>query len=81
MLPKGAALIPCKIVFHTIMMKYLSQLALDKGAAKIAKRLGFDYAEAVTNFEFKKGRAFPVISGIVVASENEEAILEVRLPT
>ncbi|EJC98123.1 Rad4-domain-containing protein [Fomitiporia mediterranea MF3/22] len=47
-----------------------------KGAAKIAKKLGFDYAEAVTNFEFKKGRAFPVLSGIVVAAENEEILLE-----
>ena len=49
----------------------------DKGIAKIAKKLGFDYAEAVTSFEFKKGRAFPVITGIVIASENEETLLEV----
>ncbi|KAI5119046.1 hypothetical protein M0805_005912 [Coniferiporia weirii] len=47
-----------------------------KGTAKIARKLGFDHAEAVTSFEFKKGRAFPVISGIVVAAENEEALLE-----
>ncbi|KAL5501487.1 hypothetical protein ACEPAH_8747 [Sanghuangporus vaninii] len=47
-----------------------------KGAAKIARKLGFDYAEAVTSFEFKKGRAFPVVSGIVVAAENEETLLE-----
>lgn len=32
-----------------------------------------------TGFEFKKRRAFPVISGVVVASENEEMLLEVRL--
>lgn len=31
-----------------------------------------------TGFEFKKRRAFPVITGIVVATENEEATLEVR---
>jgi hypothetical protein len=30
-----------------------------------------------TSFEFKKGRAFPVISGVVIAVENEEALLEV----
>ncbi|KAI0322385.1 Rad4-domain-containing protein [Amylostereum chailletii] len=47
-----------------------------KGTAKIARQLGFNHAEAVTSFEFKKGRAFPVLSGIVVAAENEEAILE-----
>ncbi|KAH9936108.1 uncharacterized protein B0H18DRAFT_1113556 [Fomitopsis serialis] len=49
-----------------------------KGTAKIARQLGFDYAEAVTGFEFKKRRAFPVITGIVVAAENEETMLEVR---
>ncbi|EMD39582.1 hypothetical protein CERSUDRAFT_111894 [Gelatoporia subvermispora B] len=47
-----------------------------KGAAKIARQLSFDFAEAVTGFEFKKRRAFPVITGIVVAAENEETILE-----
>ena len=30
-----------------------------------------------TGFEFKKRRAFPVITGIVVAVENEQAVLEV----
>jgi xeroderma pigmentosum group C-complementing protein len=29
-----------------------------------------------TSFEFRKGKAFPVISGIVVAAENEDTILE-----
>ncbi|KAG6812304.1 hypothetical protein H0H92_003477 [Tricholoma furcatifolium] len=47
-----------------------------KGVAKIAKKLGFDFAEAVTGFEFKKRRAFPVIEGVVVAQENEPALLE-----
>ncbi|RPD62250.1 Rad4-domain-containing protein [Lentinus tigrinus ALCF2SS1-7] len=47
-----------------------------KGTAKIARQLGFDYAEAVTGFEFKKRRAFPVITGIVIAEENESALLE-----
>ncbi|KIM40899.1 hypothetical protein M413DRAFT_19059 [Hebeloma cylindrosporum] len=47
-----------------------------KGVAKIARKLGFDYAEAVTGFEFKKRRAFPVIEGVVVAAENEAIILE-----
>ncbi|THH27307.1 hypothetical protein EUX98_g6882 [Antrodiella citrinella] len=48
----------------------------DKGTAKVARQLGFDFAEAVTGFEFKKRRAFPLITGIVVAAENEEAVLE-----
>ncbi|RDB14699.1 DNA repair protein rhp41 [Hypsizygus marmoreus] len=47
-----------------------------KGVAKIARKLGFDFAEAVTGFEFKKRRAFPVIEGVVVAKENEAPLLE-----
>ncbi|KAF9814962.1 hypothetical protein IEO21_04812 [Rhodonia placenta] len=47
-----------------------------KGTAKVARQLGFDFAEAVTGFEFKKRRAFPVVTGIVVAAENEEAVLD-----
>ncbi|KAI0662018.1 hypothetical protein C8Q70DRAFT_909438 [Cubamyces menziesii] len=47
-----------------------------KGTAKLARQLGFDYAEAVTGFEFKKRRAFPVITGVVVAAENEAALVE-----
>ncbi|PFH49962.1 hypothetical protein AMATHDRAFT_194065 [Amanita thiersii Skay4041] len=47
-----------------------------RGVAKIARKLGFDFAEAVTGFEFKKRRAFPVIEGVVIARENESALLE-----
>ncbi|KAI1793306.1 Rad4-domain-containing protein [Ganoderma leucocontextum] len=47
-----------------------------KGTAKIARQLGFDYAEAVTGFEFKKRKAFPVVTGIVIAAENEPVLLE-----
>ncbi|KAF8955950.1 hypothetical protein BDZ97DRAFT_1854167 [Flammula alnicola] len=50
-----------------------------KGVAKIARKLGFDHAEAVTGFEFKKRRAFPIVEGIVVAAENEATILEVMI--
>jgi hypothetical protein len=32
---------------------------------------------AQTSFEFRKGKAFPVISGIVVATANEDTTLEV----
>jgi len=47
-----------------------------KGTAKIARTLRFDYAEAVTGFEFRKRRATPIITGVVVAAENESALLE-----
>ncbi|KAG5337956.1 hypothetical protein C0989_008578 [Termitomyces sp. Mn162] len=52
-----------------------------KGVAKIAKKLGFDFAEAVTGFEFKKRRAFPVVEGVVVAQENEAVLLQVYWET
>ncbi|KAJ7256831.1 hypothetical protein B0H12DRAFT_1202006 [Mycena haematopus] len=47
-----------------------------KGIAKIARKLGFDFAEAVTGFDFKSRRATPIIRGIVIAAENEAAVLE-----
>ncbi|KAJ7078598.1 hypothetical protein B0H15DRAFT_954498 [Mycena belliarum] len=61
MLPAGAVHVPCKSV---------------KGTAKIARKLGFDHAEAVTGFEFKNRRAAPILKGIVIAAENESALLE-----
>ncbi|KAG7091277.1 hypothetical protein E1B28_010326 [Marasmius oreades] len=47
-----------------------------KGVAKIARKLGLDYAEAVTGFEFRKRRATPIVEGVVVAAENESVLLE-----
>ncbi|KAI4188728.1 MAG: hypothetical protein L6R41_001967, partial [Letrouitia leprolyta] len=47
-----------------------------RSTAKICKRLGIDFAEAVTGFEFGKQRAVPVITGVVVAKENEEMVIE-----
>ncbi|KAG5518863.1 hypothetical protein PMAC_002394 [Pneumocystis sp. 'macacae'] len=46
------------------------------GIGKIAKRLGFDYSDAVTGFEFKSQRAIPVITGILVATENANTCFE-----
>jgi xeroderma pigmentosum group C-complementing protein len=42
-----------------------------KGSAKICRKLGIDYAEACTGFEFGKQRAVPVLTGVVVAEEHE----------
>ncbi|KDQ20907.1 hypothetical protein BOTBODRAFT_124782 [Botryobasidium botryosum FD-172 SS1] len=47
-----------------------------KGVAKVARQLGIDFAEAVTGFEFKKGHAHPVLTGIVVAAESEGLLLQ-----
>ncbi|KAI5292116.1 hypothetical protein KEM52_006609, partial [Ascosphaera acerosa] len=38
-----------------------------RGTVRVCKRLGIDYAEAVTGFEFGKKIAVPVITGVVVA--------------
>jgi xeroderma pigmentosum group C-complementing protein len=43
---------------------------------EICKKLGIDYAEAVTGFEFGARMAVPVITGVVIAEENEEMVLE-----
>lgn len=55
MLPKGAAHIPskflpiCCLLFGMIVLKYFF---IVKGIAKIAKKLGIDYAEAVVKYIF-----------------------------
>ncbi|KXL44382.1 hypothetical protein M433DRAFT_261475 [Acidomyces richmondensis BFW] len=45
-----------------------------KGTAKICRKLEIDYAEACTGFEFGKQRAVPVLTGVVVAAENEALV-------
>ena len=47
-----------------------------RSTMKICKRLGIDYAEAVTGFEFGKRIAVPVITGVVVAAENENIVVD-----
>lgn len=47
-----------------------------RGAVRVCKRLGIDYAEAVVGFEFGHRMAVPVIQGVVVAEEHEEHVLE-----
>lgn len=41
------------------------------GTVRVCKKLGIDYAEAVTGFEFGSKMAVPVIQGVVIAAENE----------
>ena len=47
-----------------------------RGAIKVCKRLGYDYAEAVVDFEFGHRMAVPVIQGIVVAEEYHDRVME-----
>ncbi|XP_020269305.1 DNA repair protein RAD4 isoform X2 [Asparagus officinalis] len=48
------------------------------GLASVAKRLGIDFAPAMTGFEFRNGRSFPVYEGIVICTEFKGAIMESR---
>ncbi|CZR64785.1 related to DNA repair protein rhp42 [Phialocephala subalpina] len=47
-----------------------------RGTVKICKRLNIDYAEAVTGFEFGHRMAVPVISGVVVAEEHYDSVMD-----
>ncbi|KAF2152119.1 Rad4-domain-containing protein [Myriangium duriaei CBS 260.36] len=47
-----------------------------KGTARICRDLGISHAEACTGFEFGKRMAIPVITGVVVAKENKQAVVE-----
>ncbi|KAG8966439.1 hypothetical protein FRC03_011977 [Tulasnella sp. 419] len=50
-----------------------------KGIAKVARKLGIDYAEAVVGFEFKKRKALPILDGVVIPREHESTVLEAYL--
>ncbi|KAH6676576.1 putative DNA repair protein rhp42 [Halenospora varia] len=47
-----------------------------RGTVKICKRLGIDYAEAVTGFEFGHRMAVPVITGVVIAEEHHDDLMD-----
>ncbi|KAG8531597.1 uncharacterized protein KY384_003227 [Bacidia gigantensis] len=47
-----------------------------RNTVRICKRMEIDYAEAVTGFEFGHRMAVPVITGVVVAKENEQAVFK-----
>jgi xeroderma pigmentosum group C-complementing protein len=47
-----------------------------RGTARICRKLNIDYAEACTGFEFGKQRAVPVLTGVVVAQENEDMLID-----
>jgi xeroderma pigmentosum group C-complementing protein len=47
-----------------------------KGTAKLCRKLGIEYAEACTGFEFGNRRAVPVLTGVVVAEENRHMVID-----
>ncbi|KAL1846450.1 hypothetical protein Plec18170_009176 [Paecilomyces lecythidis] len=50
-----------------------------RGTVRICKKLGIDYAEAVTGFEFGSKMAVPIIEGVVVAAGNEGLVKDAWL--
>ncbi|KAI4928308.1 uncharacterized protein J4E92_005792 [Alternaria infectoria] len=47
-----------------------------RGTARICRKLNIDHAEACTGFEFGKQRAVPVITGVVIAQEHEDMLID-----
>lgn len=47
-----------------------------RGTIKICKRLRIDFAEACTGFEFGNQRAVPILTGVVVAAEHENIVID-----
>ncbi|KAH7382391.1 Rad4 transglutaminase-like domain-containing protein [Phaeosphaeria sp. MPI-PUGE-AT-0046c] len=47
-----------------------------KGTARICRKLNIEHAEACTGFEFGKQRAVPILTGVVVAAENEDRVID-----
>ncbi|KAI9671083.1 MAG: hypothetical protein M1831_005169 [Alyxoria varia] len=47
-----------------------------RATARVCKKLGVDYAEACTGFEFGNKMAVPILTGVVVAEENEDAVID-----
>lgn len=46
-----------------------------RGTVRICKKLDIDFAEAVTGFEFGNKRAVPVCTGVVIAEENKDLLM------
>jgi len=47
-----------------------------RGTKKICNRLNIDFAEAVTGFEFGHRMAVPIITGVVIAEEHYDAVMD-----
>ncbi|KAF1913427.1 Rad4 transglutaminase-like domain-containing protein [Ampelomyces quisqualis] len=47
-----------------------------KGTARICRKLNIEHAEACTGFDFGKQRAVPILTGVVVAVENEDTVID-----
>lgn len=65
-------------LFHQNMLPKATVHLLLPDASQIAKRLGLEFARAMTGFDFVRGKAVPRIQGIVVKECDVEVIKLVR---
>jgi xeroderma pigmentosum group C-complementing protein len=72
MVPKGGVHLPCESQFSLQLPILL--ISADDEAARAARILGIDYADALTGFEFRGRHGTAVLKGVVVASEYCEAM-------
>ena len=71
MVPKGGMHLPCEF---SLLLHDLRSFCADPDAARAARVIGIDYADAVTGFEFKGRHGTAVVKGIVAASEYQAAL-------
>jgi xeroderma pigmentosum group C-complementing protein len=58
----------------------LSQVHINlSGVGRTCRRLGVDYAAAMTGFDRRGGRSVPRIEGVVVCAEHEARVVEEHL--
>jgi xeroderma pigmentosum group C-complementing protein len=84
MLPKGASHVTeamgLEYAIMNRMMDTLSAAVLQEirqpSLKRVARKIGIDFAEAVTGFDVRCGRSVPRIEGVVVTSENVNPLLE-----
>ncbi|KAI8611845.1 Rad4 beta-hairpin domain 3-domain-containing protein [Chytriomyces sp. MP71] len=63
-------------LLHENMMPEWGARVLVPGAAAVARKLKLDFVNVMTGFEHHRGRATPVIQGIMVLKENKELLVE-----
>lgn len=75
MLPKGTVHLQCKLFSIQFFYIFLSDIVLDPGLNKVAKKMNIDCAPAMVGFDFHSGWSHPVYDGFVVCEEFSEALI------
>lgn len=71
-LPSDLLLACCAVVQGTVHLQ-MPRLG------PICKKLGVDYAPAMTGFDIRGGRSVPTMEGVVVCKEEEATVLQAYL--